>query len=339
MNTKERMTWVDVVKGIGIFLMVLGHASIPDLLKVWIYGFHMPLFFIIAGYLFDLSKWKERGIYELIRNRAKAYLVPYTIFFVVNLICWIALNVFSGRGVEIKSIVIWILAGLWSHDVMMPNCAPLWFLTCLFVTYILFWLLLLVNGIKRILLCLVYCVTLILICIFEKKIGLTQLPWHIDVAFFGSIFMLFGNYLRKYLDCLDVKMPRICHMINFFAASAVIMFNGQINMVQNQYRNPILFFVSASICSYEIIVAVKKCKHKENYAWRILGFWGRNSIIFIGVNYLINVIVRQGFKMVGLEWNITYSIVDTIVVMLGCSMLALIWNRSREYFKSENRKV
>lgn len=41
----NRLQWLDEVKGLGILLMVIGHASAPKLLVHWIYGFHMPLFF------------------------------------------------------------------------------------------------------------------------------------------------------------------------------------------------------------------------------------------------------------------------------------------------------
>lgn len=48
-NTKyeqiNRIEWIDMVKGVGIFLVVIGHAgNIPNV-KIWIYSFHMPLFF------------------------------------------------------------------------------------------------------------------------------------------------------------------------------------------------------------------------------------------------------------------------------------------------------
>lgn len=45
----NRLAYMDFLKGLGIFFMVLGHASALQLLKVWIYGFHMPLFFYIGG--------------------------------------------------------------------------------------------------------------------------------------------------------------------------------------------------------------------------------------------------------------------------------------------------
>lgn len=50
---------IDAAKGIAIILVVLGHVctGIPWLVK-WIYSFHMPLFFMISGYL---REGKEYG--------------------------------------------------------------------------------------------------------------------------------------------------------------------------------------------------------------------------------------------------------------------------------------
>ena len=40
-----RIDWIDLTKGIAIFLMVCGHTSSPLSLSYWIWSFHMPLFF------------------------------------------------------------------------------------------------------------------------------------------------------------------------------------------------------------------------------------------------------------------------------------------------------
>lgn len=40
----KRLQWLDEVKGLGILLMIIGHASAPKCLVHWIYVFHMPLF-------------------------------------------------------------------------------------------------------------------------------------------------------------------------------------------------------------------------------------------------------------------------------------------------------
>lgn len=44
---------ISICKGIAIILMVVGHVEAPELLTNFIYTFHMPLFFIAAGLLFQ----------------------------------------------------------------------------------------------------------------------------------------------------------------------------------------------------------------------------------------------------------------------------------------------
>jgi len=50
----KRIEWLDVLKGIGIFFVVAGHFyKSDDPVLVYIYSFHMPLFFFISGYVYD----------------------------------------------------------------------------------------------------------------------------------------------------------------------------------------------------------------------------------------------------------------------------------------------
>jgi hypothetical protein len=73
MAEKFRLYWVDFAKGVGIILVVIGHVwyglhnggiAIPEKLDLgverWIYSFHMPLFFFIAG-LFAISSMGKAG--------------------------------------------------------------------------------------------------------------------------------------------------------------------------------------------------------------------------------------------------------------------------------------
>ena len=46
---KERLSWLDVLKGIGIILVVMGHIYSNSIIFNWLYSFHMPLFFFAAG--------------------------------------------------------------------------------------------------------------------------------------------------------------------------------------------------------------------------------------------------------------------------------------------------
>lgn len=48
LNKQARIIWIDVIKGIGILLVVLGHTN-PPFMKI-IYGFHMPLFLLFLDF-------------------------------------------------------------------------------------------------------------------------------------------------------------------------------------------------------------------------------------------------------------------------------------------------
>lgn len=56
----SRSLTLGIVKGIGIILVVEGHCikayTIPG---IFIYAFHMPLFFLISGICFNGEKYHE----------------------------------------------------------------------------------------------------------------------------------------------------------------------------------------------------------------------------------------------------------------------------------------
>jgi peptidoglycan/LPS O-acetylase OafA/YrhL len=65
-----RLAWLDAAKGVGIILVVIGHAWKSIDVRDPIYAFHMPLFFIAAGYVsrpapireFAVRQWRALGI-------------------------------------------------------------------------------------------------------------------------------------------------------------------------------------------------------------------------------------------------------------------------------------
>ena len=48
----KRIEWVDIARGIGIILVILGHIGIGKVGK-FIYSFHIPLFFFLSGFCFS----------------------------------------------------------------------------------------------------------------------------------------------------------------------------------------------------------------------------------------------------------------------------------------------
>ena len=62
--------WVQIAKGLGIILVVSGHFCPKTSPEYWqslnkiIYLFHMPLFFLLSGFLFRYEKYQYLFRYQ-----------------------------------------------------------------------------------------------------------------------------------------------------------------------------------------------------------------------------------------------------------------------------------
>ena len=136
---KQREVWVDNVKVVACILVVLGHffqsmtkaGVLPanDLYKWFnqtIYYFHVPLFFICSGYLYQ--KFSDvRNIHSWTKNVLKKLLVlgiPYLTF---SLATWILKTLFSSA---VNSEV----GGL-GDTLLFHPASPYWYLYALFFIF------------------------------------------------------------------------------------------------------------------------------------------------------------------------------------------------------------
>ena len=126
----KRLDYLDYAKGIGILLVILAHiyAWNPDINReivvVWIYSFHMPLFFIVSGMLIKFKNYDKPK--EFIISKVKHILFPYILFslmnallkivlygFNLNILIWDIINTFTLVGVDM-----WFLQDLFLAEVI-----------------------------------------------------------------------------------------------------------------------------------------------------------------------------------------------------------------------------
>ena len=84
---KNRIRYLDIYKGLGIVLVVLGHMeATPYFWKLLLNAFHMPLFFVAAGLLTGEGRLYERESGSVIRDRARSILIPYFWFSLIGIL-------------------------------------------------------------------------------------------------------------------------------------------------------------------------------------------------------------------------------------------------------------
>lgn len=80
-----RKYWIDYAKVFGIFLVVLGHFTPcyrDDYSAQLLYSFHLPLFFIISGYLYKTSDSTTR---KQLMGIIQRLIVPYVMLIMLGL--------------------------------------------------------------------------------------------------------------------------------------------------------------------------------------------------------------------------------------------------------------
>ena len=125
MMKKDRNQFVDIMRGIAMLLVVLGHTmtgctvdSQQSLLFNIVWSLQMPLFILISGYVtkYSCTIWNVKGLFKYIKRRTVAYMLPWFVWsFLIRGI------VFGQKGfLDIKSLIwnmdsgYWFLATIWS---------------------------------------------------------------------------------------------------------------------------------------------------------------------------------------------------------------------------------
>lgn len=131
---KARVDIYDIVKGIGILLVVSAHIFENSFYYTIVYAFHMPLFLIVSGMLIDLTKSSQKPFRKLLSSKFKSLMIPYI---VTELIC---IPLFYFRGGYQVSDITWILID--SVFLYESRGSATWFLLSLFITEIIYYVLL-----------------------------------------------------------------------------------------------------------------------------------------------------------------------------------------------------
>ena len=213
-----RTKWIDIAKGIGIVLVVLGHClNSHQLPCLFIRSFHMPLFFFISGYCLNVEKYTAAS---LAKNRFASIMLPCLYFTLIQLGALSLLTNYS-------------LSNLRYH---LPGA--LWFLPILYVSMILsLWFVRKANdGIK----CLSVAFLLFLAghlsnCIIDPNIH------SVSSVFSAAGYVVLGVLLKR-VKAIEILRGRVSL---FIAVVAIMMqpfmvsiFHIDIDMVTNKFIPP-----------------------------------------------------------------------------------------------------
>ena len=258
---KRRLNYIDITKGIAIFLVVLGHTYRGNIVQNWLYSFHMPLFFFISGWLYKEKSRLENGFLVFALKKSRRLLVPYFVFFILNFLYWILVE----------------------RHFRTFDQGPLWFLPILLIVECIATLLIKQVGKNDSWSVTTLFVLLVgFLCIGNAGIQFDGVIGWI-VRCYNGVFWYYVGFLlsRHYKEWVESFSVRNVSSWLFVLTSLVLNVlsgcnNGRVDMYANRFHNVFLYVFSALFGIFFCVgMSVLTRKNKA------LEYIGKNSLIIM----------------------------------------------------------
>ncbi len=355
---KERETQMDVLRGLGIILIVLGHAAFPY--THFLYLFHLIIFFILAGYFFKEEYVKDKvSLKKFIMLKIKRLYVPFVIG---NIICVLLNNFFircnlydniNHNYFTFENIIVNIIKIiLFRANTEMLGAT--WFLPILFFISIIYAIIeFSIRNYKK----KTREYIQIILSIIFLGIGYGLIQKNINLSgiqiFTCYIFFDFGRNFSKY----KIKSNNVVNFVKFIIVFIVLLILnkcGDIELAKNEYTN-ILYYITVSVAGWYFVYELAYFISKNNKITKILQYIGQNTmpililhfIAFKIINIIIVLILNQDKTLIAkfpvafknnYIW-IVYTISGIIIPLFFNELNKYLRRRGKDEIRSSNSNV
>lgn len=293
MEQAKRLEYVDVVAGIMIIWMILGHcnlfSSLPHLPCRKFLNFYMPWFFYKSGMFFS-----TKGYDELLKKDANKYLRVFIVYSFIGWFIWSVCGLI-GNTISLRESISSPIHSFIKSGCISKGNGALWFLLSLFFVRQIG------NFVLKIKL---HPLVASLIC-FSIAFVLYYLKWYNHSWWFGNVFtglsFFFLGYWLKETE--QKKWVFIVSILVYGLILCAYLF-GLIGKFPNLYMHANKMFRGNYLLFYPMAVAgiiVTNnifrilCKHIR---FRILGYVGLNSMNFYVTHWILFILVVFVSKIV-----------------------------------------
>lgn len=266
-KNQERFGWIDLARGYCILCVIFGHMPEEGGIFVdWVYSFHLPMFFILSGYLFHPNKYSFKSF---TLKKIRKLLVPYFFMgFIIVMLNWCFYDL--GDVEAFKNYIVELLIQNRFHTI--------WYLTCIFVTEMLFYIMVKYMA-DRIWKVGVMVIALGALGIVYYSTGGQPLPWNIDVCT-TAMFYFFIGYVGQSI-MLKTKVPYLIGaiVVNIACVAGNMYFTGkELEMFNCEYAILPLTVIGSLAGCYAIYII--------SHYWNVepVGFIGKHSMVYFGLH-------------------------------------------------------
>jgi len=334
---KTDIIWLDYTRFMGIFLVIFAHSlqRIPNwdesscVKGLWdyIYLFHMPLFFIISGFLYKKGEGdcKNKGIQILHK-----LIVPYVLYQLIYLpICLIHYRENLLNGELWRKLLMGLAAGDGYNTFQsVVICLPCWFIMCIIQLRILF-LFVHINKTTSVFFPLLSIIILVSLNHYDF-----DMYFCIDSTIMAIPYFILGNFIAKtkVLERVCKKQTQISLLAIFGLAVFILMkMNGPAQMNGPSYGNNIFLNYLAGIMGSMMVVMASMFISSYLQDNGVVKKLSRNTLFLIFSHWLL---LYPGYfimKKIFETKETTNPIVIIIIAMLVTIVILWVSKKMIEY--------
>ena len=284
----NRIHYIDIARGIGILLVVLGHndfALVSPFAYHVIYSFHMPLFFFLSGYFINPSI----GVWEFVKKRFNALLKPY--LFTIFMIYFVSIS-FEKMGFQ--TALFRITKSLYGSGYYL-DWVQLWFLPHLFVVSLYAYAFLFILGRLKnrwmrwgiLLASLAVAVPLLKtfypfsMHVFGKNYELYGLPFSFDLVLLSGFFFILGSEIRQ------ATSEETFNNLILLAGTGIILlfmnflFPARIDLNTRLYESFLINTTESIVGILFILALSRQIELRSEKLTSLLSYFGQISLIIL----------------------------------------------------------
>ena len=319
----KRRQWIDVLKGIAIILVVYGHNTSDN---SFLQCFHMPLFFILSGFIFS-----PKPIKDYFHKTINRLLLPYCSFlisiFLLDILAIIHDTNLLSWSTSLDACNALLLKLLYGGEFLKESYAVFWFISVLWFSTNLF------NCILKYEVTLYFLPLLILIGYLMQIIPFA-LPYNIQVVPMATSYIWIGFLLKKVFNEKRIhgwENHKLFFLLMAFLVIYVVFILRKylaLDMKYNFYGTPFISLVSSILASVSIAIIALFISKKRHIA-EILSYIGLASM---SIMYLHMPVKFMFLSRIGLKDNHFICIIAGIIISLLLYEQLKRFNFTKKYF-------
>ncbi|QJB57395.1 acyltransferase [Pseudodesulfovibrio sp. zrk46] len=306
---QKRIEWIDIARGIAFLMIIYSHIDFTnDFLMIYFSPIFLTTFFFISGYLFST----KRSFVETLEQRFRTLMIPWLIYGLFNILLSqiVSLNNHAPLAAELIDMFKSIRG---END-------NLWFLACLFVASIPFYIF--IKYIPNIFLLPLSFIFFIV----NKFLFVGQIPWYINLIFPTMFFMTLGYIFKQHESHF-----KFINSVTFLSISIPIYIlgtflyyyftNEKISFVPTHY---IIGGLAITLLGLLICISISK---QLTILKSFLVFIGSNSLLYFCLHGKVYSVLQKLYYVTSSHFvyytssNISRCIVGIIITILTALIL------------------